>query len=95
MACHLPSDVGDGNENKDVDEALERIHNIATPINAIRHYLKHNMPEGENLPCVKGGRCIDCFHPEKPCRYTVIIEGSGIMDKGRFSVVLVGEELGI
>jgi hypothetical protein len=80
---------------RDVDEALARIHNVAAPINAIRHYLKHNMPEGSNLPCVKEGRCIDCLHPEKPCRYTVIIEGSAIMDKGRFSVVLVGEELGI
>jgi hypothetical protein len=80
---------------KDIGEALARIHNIATPINAIRHYLKHNMPEGRELPCVKAGYCVDCNHPERPCRYTVIIEGSGIMDKGRFSVVLVGEVLGI
>jgi hypothetical protein len=80
---------------KDVDEALARIHNVATPINAIRHSLKHNMPEGSNLPCVKAGRCVDCFHPERPCRFTVIIEGSSSIDPGRFSVVMVGEELGI
>ena len=80
---------------KDVDEALVRIHNMATPINAMRHALKHNMPEGSELPCVKVGYCVDCNHPERPCRYTVIIEGSGSMDPGRFSVVLVGEELGI
>ena len=80
---------------KDVDEALMRIHNFATPLNAMRHYLKHDMKEGGELPCVKGGSCVDCFHSERPCRYTVIIEGSGIMDPGRFEVVLVGEELGI
>jgi hypothetical protein len=80
---------------KDVDEALARVHNIAAPTNAMRHYLKHNMPEGSDLPCVKLGYCVDCYHPERPCRYTVIIEGSGSMDRGRFNVVLVGEELGI
>jgi L-lactate utilization protein LutB len=80
---------------KDVDEALARVHNIATPTNAIRHSLKHNMPEGNDLPCVRLGYCVDCYHPERPCRYTVIIAGSGSMDKGRINVVLVGEELGI
>ena len=87
--------VGANKIVKDVDEALARIHNLATPVNAIRHSLKHNMPEGQDLPCVKAGYCIDCNHPARPCQYTVIIEGSGIMDKNRFSVVLVGEELGI
>lgn len=80
---------------KDADEAIARIHNYATPINAIRHQLKHNMPEGSELPCVKAGYCVNCTNPESPCRYTVIITGSGSMDKGRFSVVLVGESLGI
>jgi hypothetical protein len=80
---------------KDTTEAMARIHNIATPTNAIRHSLKHNMPEGGDLPCVKAGYCVDCYHPERPCRYTAIIEGSGSMDKGRIKVVLVGEELGI
>lgn len=87
--------VGANKIVKDVDEALARIHNLATPVNAIRHSLKHNMPEGQDLPCVKTGYCIDCNHPARPCQYTVIIEGSGIMDKRRFNVVLVGEELGI
>ena len=80
---------------KDVDQALARIHNLATPVNAIRHSLKHNMPEGQDLPCVIAGYCVDCNHPARPCQYTVIIEGSGIMDSGRLNVVLVGEELGI
>ena len=36
--------VGANKIVKDVDEALARIRNFATPINAIRHSLKHNMP---------------------------------------------------
>jgi hypothetical protein len=80
---------------KDLDEALERIHNVAAPLNSIRHYLKHNMTDAGDLPCLKEGRCVDCRHSGRPCCYTVIIEGSDIMDKERFHVVLVGEELGI
>jgi len=87
--------VGANKIVRDVDEALTRIHNVTAPVNAMRHYLKHNMKEGGDLPCVKGGSCVDCHHPERPCRYTVIIEGSGSMDPGRFEVVLVGEALGI
>ncbi|OGO17249.1 MAG: hypothetical protein A2Z15_05790 [Chloroflexi bacterium RBG_16_50_11] len=87
--------VGANKIVKDVDEALARIHNIATPINSRRHALKHNMAEARDLPCVKLGYCVDCKTPERPCRYTVIIEGSSFMDKGRFDVVVVGEELGI
>jgi hypothetical protein len=87
--------VGANKIVKDIDEALARVHNIAAPTNAMRHYLKHNMPEGSELPCVKLGHCVDCYHHERPCRYTAIIEGSGSMDPGRINVVLVGEDLGI
>ena len=80
---------------RDVDEALARVHNVATPINTMRHYLKHHFPEVGELPCIKAGMCVDCSHPERPCRNTVIIEGSDIMRQGRINVVLVGEELGI
>ncbi len=80
---------------KDVNEALERIHEVAAPINAKRHYLKHHEEELGDLPCVRTGRCVDCNHDWRICRYTVIIEGSMILDKGRINVVLIGEELGI
>ncbi len=80
---------------KDADEALERIHEVAAPINAKRHYLKHHRPEFGDLPCVRTGRCVDCNHDWRICRYTVIIEGSIMWDKGRINVVLIGEELGI
>ena len=80
---------------RDADEALERIHNVAAPINAKRHFLKHHDSQFNDLPCVKTGRCVDCNHDWRICRYTVIIEGCVIVDKGRLNVVLVGEELGI
>ena len=80
---------------KDANEALERIHNVAAPMNAKRHYLKHQRPEFEDLPCVRTGSCVDCNHDWRICRYTVIIEGALIRDKGRINVVLIGEELGL
>ena len=80
---------------KDVNEALERIHNVAAPMNAKRHYLKHHRPEFGDLPCVRTGRCVNCNHDWRICRHTVIIEGAMIREKGRINVVLIGEELGI
>jgi len=87
--------VGTNKIVKDVDEALERIHQVAAPMNARRHYLKHHEDSLADLPCVRTGRCVDCTHKEKICCYTVIIEGAMSSEKDRFNVVLVGEELGI
>ncbi len=80
---------------RDVNEAMERIHQVAAPINARRHYLKHHYDKMGDLPCVRTGRCADCTHDWKICHYTVIIDGVSITEKGRINVVLVGEELGI
>ena len=80
---------------KGVNEALDRIREIAAPMNARRHYLKHHRPEFGDLPCVKTGSCVDCRHDWKICNYTVIIEGQQVRQQGRINVVLVREELGI
>ncbi len=80
---------------KDVDEGIARIHNVAAPLNAARHFLKHHRADFGDLPCAKIGRCVNCNHDWRMCRYTVIIEGTTIREKGRINVVLVGEELGI
>jgi hypothetical protein len=80
---------------RDLDEALFRIHNVAAPLNGMRHYLKHHFTEITELACVKTGKCVDCSHPARMCRCTVIIEGSDALQKGRINVVLVGEELGL
>lgn len=80
---------------RDVNDALERIHDFAAPMNARRHYLKHHRPVFKDLPCVRTGRCTDCNHEMRICRYTVIIEGVMLEEKGRINVVLVGEDLGL
>jgi hypothetical protein len=80
---------------KDVDEALKRIHDLAAPVNATRHYLKHHDEALASLPCVKTGTCAECRHEMKICNYTVIIDGAMPQHQGRINVVLVGEELGI
>jgi len=79
----------------DVTEAIERVHQVAAPINAQRHALKHHHSEFGNLPCAKTGRCVNCNHEFKICLITVIIEGTFAWVKGRINVVLVGEELGL
>jgi hypothetical protein len=87
--------VGANKIVKSVDEALERINNYAAPMNAKRHALKHGRDDFADLPCARTGICVDCNHPWRMCRYTVIIEGSMLREKGRINIVLVGEELGI
>ena len=77
------------------EEARQRIRDIAGPLNAIRHYTKHNIASLGNLPCVLTGRCVDCSSEARICRYTVIIEGADVVHKGRINVILVGEELGL
>ena len=79
----------------DVDEALQRIHNVVSPVNSIRHYMKHQQVEAMERPCIKIGKCTDCFHEWRVCRNTVIIEGSQPPERGRICVILVGEDLGI
>ncbi len=80
---------------KDVEEAVQRIRNVAAPINAKRHQLKHHLDFFGELPCVKTGLCIDCRHPRRICRYTVILEAGRMGENDRTSIVIVGEELGI
>jgi L-lactate utilization protein LutB len=80
---------------KDLDGATRRVHEIAAPINAKRHALKHHNVDFGELPCVITGSCTDCNHDWRICRFTVIIEGSMFPQKGRINLVIVGEELGI
>ncbi|MDR1206524.1 MAG: lactate utilization protein [Peptococcaceae bacterium] len=79
----------------DTEEALRRIHNFISPVNSLRHYSKHRQAEAIDRPCVKLGRCTDCFHEWRVCRYTAIIDGCQPPEKGRICVILAGEDLGI
>ena len=79
---------------KDTAEAIERVHQLAAPVNARRFVRKRN-PKLADLPCVKTGVCVDCRHEWRLCNYTVIISGAMPQHKGRINVVIVGEELGM
>lgn len=78
---------------KNIEEGLDRIHGICTPMTAIRHRLKHGNEGYDEVPGAKTGKCADCYHEWRPCRYTVIIEGAMAPEKGRVNVVLVGEQM--
>jgi len=92
--------VGANKIVKNLKEAMSRVKNVAAPINAKRHLLEHKSQRFSDLPCVKTGNCVDCFHPERICRYTIIIDGErqpgAITDYiPRIHLIIVGKELGI
>jgi hypothetical protein len=69
---------------RDVESAIRRIRDVATPRNALRL--------GSNLPCARVGHCVDCNSPERACRILTILERCPF---GRDATVLiVGEALG-
>jgi len=78
-----------------LEEAILRIREVAAPLNARRHFTKHQAPDFGNLPCVRTGKCADCNLDWRICNYTVVIEGAMVWEKNRINLVLVGEELGI
>jgi len=69
---------------ENTDDALNRIKNIAAPINAKRY--------GLDTPCVKTGYCTDCDSPQRICNIINII--SKKPKASDFHVILVNQELG-
>jgi LUD domain len=68
----------------DLDSAMERIREVAAPVNAARYHL--------DTPCVEKGRCQDCSNPARICRITTIITRRPIFTN--YKVFLIGESLG-
>ena len=66
------------------EDALNRVHNMASPPNCVRL--------NKNTPCAATGLCGDCQSPDCICCQEVITRRS--MADGRIRIVLVGEELG-
>lgn len=66
------------------NEALSRVRNYASPLNTIRFNLK--------TPCTSSGHCHDCFHEDRICGTTVIIDRC--LPKNRISLFFVAEDLG-
>lgn len=74
-------------KNKVVDsleEAIARVKNIASPMNAKR--------AGFNPPCVTANRCVDCTSKERVCNNLSIIEGQ--VDSNRIKLFIVDEKCG-
>jgi len=69
----------------DVNAALERVKNVAAPMNAKRL----NLP----LPCAETGRCHDCKSEARICRIISIIQRKP--NATDISVYLINEELGL
>jgi hypothetical protein len=76
--------IGINKVSRDLESALQRIRDWATPINGIRL--------GMDLPCIKAGFCVDCKVPQRACRAVSVLERAPY---GRDAhVILVGEILG-
>lgn len=76
--------VGINKITGDLDSAMDRVRNIASPPNAVR--------TGANTPCVTLGYCVDCNSPQRICNVFTVIPRCPL---GREShVIIVGEELG-
>ena len=77
--------VGRNKIVSNLEEAMNRIKNIAAPANAIRH--------AKNTPCAKTSYCMDCKSPDRICNIWTIHEKSH--PKGRIKVVLINRDLGL
>ena len=77
--------VGRNKIVSDLEQATERIKNLAAPANAIRHESK--------TPCVKTSYCMDCSSPARICNVWTIHEKS--YPKGRIKVILINQDLGL
>lgn len=69
---------------KNMDEALERIKNVAI-LNSKR--INHK------TPCSETGVCNDCFVKGRLCNYLSVVN-NGAKFPGRFTIIVVGDEVG-
>ena len=85
--CYGPSNViviaGMNKVVTDEAEAVTRIKNYASPVNALRL--------SRDTPCSRTGKCADCLG-NTICSHTVITRNS--IFEGRIKVLLVGENYG-
>lgn len=76
--------VGKNKIVNNISEAIERVRQVAAPLDAKR--LK------KETPCTKLGRCIDCKHPQRICNSFVVIARQ--FDSERIKVIIIDEEIG-
>ena len=68
----------------DLDKAIARARDTATPPNALR--------VGSKPPCTQLGHCVDCDAPDRVCRVVTIQERVPLGREAH--IILVGENLG-
>lgn len=69
---------------RDVESALQRIHDVASPPNCVRL--------GLSTPCAVTGACGDCHGEQTICCQEVVTRHSRVPH--RITVIMVGEDLG-
>jgi len=69
---------------KDLEEAKNRVKNIAAPIDAKRL--------NKNTPCTKVGYCVDCNSKDRICNNITIIKKQ--LKKDRIKIIIVDQNLG-
>ena len=82
--------VGANKIVKDLAEALERVRNVASPLNAKRIRKERDW---ELLPCVTAGKCVNCSAENRICNITAMIEKKPRAIE--ITVIIVGEKLGL
>lgn len=82
---HVIAIAGANKIARDLDEALWRVRNIASPQNSRRLGLK--------TPCAVSGRCHDCGPGSSTCRITTILEYKPMLTE--YTVILTPLALGL
>ncbi len=90
---HVICVVGKNKIVTNLESAVDRVHNIAAPLNYIRHAKKH-YTKHEVLPCVKTGKCLKCSNPESACMNTVVVRGQIHHHADRIHLIVVNQNLG-
>lgn len=76
--------VGENKICNTLEEAKDRVRNIAAPLNAKR--------AGYNPPCLELEKCVDCKTKERVCFNSVVIEGQ--YKKDRMKLFIVNQDIG-
>lgn len=90
---HVLIVVGKNKIVKDIDSAIERIHNYTAPLTYIRHANKH-YTNHMKLPCVQTGKCVNRNNPENACMNTVIVRGQIHHHEDRIHLIIMNDQLG-
>jgi len=69
----------------DLEEAMDRVKDIAAPANAMRLDKK--------TPCVETASCHECKSPDRICNTWTITQKS--FPKGRIKIILLNENAGL